>query len=183
LNRLRILGSLLTGLLTLTLASRAAADEVSPRGKGITGGGLLGAEIAVVTEAVIGLQNPWWYAAGVAVGGGGGAVGGYFIEEMGGAAVPTAMLVAGMAFLIPTTIVYFNATDEQAFPEDDAAPSDPPPSGEFELSAALIDVRPSGFRLGVPSLELREVYSPSERAQFGVKQRTEFAFSLLGATF
>src|SRR5579859_1494648 len=55
----------------------ARADNVSPSGKGITGGGLLGAEVVTIIESLVGVRAGWAYVVGAVVGAGGGAAGGY----------------------------------------------------------------------------------------------------------
>lgn len=172
--------------LSAVLVSNAAlAEEVSPKGKGITGGALLGAEVAVITEAIIGLENPWWYAAGVAGGAGGGAVGGYYIEKGGSAGLPVAMLVAGMALLIPTCIVYLDATDESDMPVD----SEPvPPASQARLTpalahAALVHAADGSVSLSVPSVEIYETSVSEELRSLGVTEHTEVNVALFGGTF
>ena len=52
------LASAVTAALLASAAfpSTAHADEVSPTAKGIVGGALLGAEVVVITESIIGLR-------------------------------------------------------------------------------------------------------------------------------
>jgi hypothetical protein len=182
-------------LSALLVSNAAFADEVSPKGKGIAGGALLGAEVAVMTEAIIGLDNPWWYAAGVAGGAGGGAVGGYYIEKGGSAGLPVAMLVAGMALFIPTCIVYLDATDESGMPVE----SEPvPPADQARLGPALVQATlahstllpstllPStqaAVTLRVPSIEISETRVSEELRSLGVTEHTEVNVALFGGTF
>src|SRR5580693_3936257 len=80
----------LSALATASLAGAAAllgpvrtarADNVSPDGKGIVGGGLLGAEVVTIVEGIADVRSGWAYGLGALVGAGGGAVGGYFVEQ------------------------------------------------------------------------------------------------------
>src|SRR3974390_480039 len=59
----------------------ARADDVSPTGKGIAGGVLLGAEVVTITESLVGVRAGWAYGVGALVGAAGGGVGGYFVEK------------------------------------------------------------------------------------------------------
>lgn len=90
---------------------QARADEVSPTGKGIVGGGLLGAEVVTITEALAGVKPGWAYAVGAVVGGGGGAVAGHFIENAAtDGKVPMYMLAGGLGLIIPAVVLILNAT-------------------------------------------------------------------------
>ncbi len=104
----------------------AAADEVSPTGKGIVGGALLGGEVVTITEAIIGVKSGWAYAIGFGVGAIGGGVGGYFIEQASSdGRVPVYMLAGGMALIIPAVVLTLNATRFQ--PSEGATEDKPPP--------------------------------------------------------
>src|ERR1700722_11724467 len=95
----------------------ARADEVSPDGKGVVGGALLGAEGVTITEAL----------AGVKAGGGGGGVAGHFIEQDSGSSdgkVPMYMLAGGLALIIPAVVLILNATRWQ--PEEGATEDNVP---------------------------------------------------------
>ena len=47
--------AVLAGTSLVAFAPEAHAEEVNPRGKGIVGGALLGAEVVTITESFIGL--------------------------------------------------------------------------------------------------------------------------------
>ncbi len=95
---------------TLFMPGSASAQEVSPTGKGITGGALLGAEAVTLTEAAIGVKPAWPYIVGGIVGAGGGGVGGYFAEKSSNAKLSLYLLAGGMALVIPTTVAILSAT-------------------------------------------------------------------------
>jgi hypothetical protein len=97
----------------------ARADNVSPSGKGITGGALLGAEVVTMVESFVGVRSGWWYLLGAVVGAGGGAAGGYAVEQSStDGKVPTYMLAGGLALVIPALVLTLNATRYQ--PEEGA---------------------------------------------------------------
>ena len=109
-------------------ARSARADEVSPDGKGIVGGALLGAEVVTITEALAGVRPGWAYAVGAIVGGGGGGVAGHFIENgSSDGKVPMYMLAGGLALIIPAVVLTLNATRWQpdANATEDNAPTGP----------------------------------------------------------
>ena len=90
---------------------QARADEVSPTGKGIVGGGLLGAEAVTIVESLIGVRSGWAYVLGGVIGAGGGAVGGYFVEQNSSdGKAPMYMLAGGMALVIPAIVLSLDAT-------------------------------------------------------------------------
>ena len=105
-------------------ARSAKADEVSPNGKGIVGGALLGAEVVTITEALAGVKPGWAYAVGAILGAGAGGVGGHFVENGStDGRVPMYMLAGGLALVIPAVVLTLNATrwqPEEGVPEDNA---------------------------------------------------------------
>ena len=109
-----------------TISGHASAD-VSPSGKGIAGGVLLGAELTVFTEGLLGVQSGWAYAVGAGAGAAGGGAAGFLLEDTDSAAVPMAMLTTGMALMIPATIVVMSSTrytpSETPADQDQAASS------------------------------------------------------------
>jgi hypothetical protein len=122
----------LLGVTVVTAPSRMArADEVSPNGKGVVGGALLGGEVVTITESLAGVRPPWAYVVGGIIGAGGGGVAGHFIEQDNASQngrVPMYMLAGGLALLIPAIVLTLNATRWQ--PEEgateDSAPTAPP---------------------------------------------------------
>ncbi len=109
----------------VTAPSRVAlADDVSPTGKGIAGGALLGAEVVTMVEAIAGVHSGWAYAVGAIVGAGGGGVGGFFAEQgSSDGKVPMYLLAGGLALVIPAVVLTLNATrymPEEGTNEDNA---------------------------------------------------------------
>jgi hypothetical protein len=111
-------------------STEARADNVSPDGKGIAGGALLGAEVVTITESLAGVRPGWAYAVGAVAGAGAGAAGGYFIERASfsdNGRVPTYMLAGGLALIIPAVVLVLNAT--RYMPEEGATEDKTPPPG------------------------------------------------------
>lgn len=94
-------------------------NEIDSSVKGMVGLGLIGAELGFVLPAVAGLHETWAFIVFPIVGAAGGAVGGYFIFDSGGGSpeLSVAMLTAGMALIIPATVITLSATSYD--PEDE----------------------------------------------------------------
>jgi hypothetical protein len=126
-------------------AREARADEVSPDGKGIVGGALLGAEVVTITEALAGARPGWAYAVGAIVGAGGGGVAGHFIEQDStDGKVPMYMLAGGLALIIPAVVLTLNATRYQ--PEEGAAEDNspaPPPADPGTVGGSIVGPPPA----------------------------------------
>lgn len=114
---------------TLTpLAAHATGEaEVSPTGKGIVGGALMGAELVMVTEAAFGVKPTWAYLVGGLAGGAAGGVGGYFVEQQDSPRASMLLLAGGLVFAIPTVVAVLNAT---AYEPPQAYLQDQPPVDE-----------------------------------------------------
>ena len=110
-------------------SSDARADNVSPTGKGIAGGALLGGEVVTITEAIIGVRAGWAYIVGGLAGAAAGGVGGYFVEQStSNGQVPMYMLAGGLALVIPAIVLSLDATryrPEEGATED-RTPAGPP---------------------------------------------------------
>jgi len=105
----------------------ARADEVSPKGKGVVGGALLGAEVVTITEALAGAKPAWAYIVGGVLGAAGGGIGGHFVENgSSDGKVPMYMLAGGLALVIPAIVLTLNAT---RFQPDEGATEDNVPTG------------------------------------------------------
>lgn len=111
--------AVLAGTSLVAFAPEAHAEEVNPRGKGIVGGALLGAEVVTITESFIGLKEGWMYAVGAGVGAVGGGLGGWAIENGStDGRVPMYMLAGGLGLVIPAVVLMLNATRYK--PSEDA---------------------------------------------------------------
>lgn len=127
----RSLCSLLTlaaATLTPLAAHATGEEEVSPNGKGIVGGTLLGAELVMNTEAAFGVKPAWAYVVGGVAGGAAGGVGGYFVDQQDSPRASMLMLAGGLVFAIPTVVAVLSATayDPPASYTQDLAPADEP---------------------------------------------------------
>jgi len=199
------------GAVTLGPVREARADDVSPTGKGIVGGGLLGAEVVTMVEAIAGVRSGWAYAVGGIVGAGGGAVGGYFVEQGStDGKAPMYMLAGGLALIIPAVVLSLNATrympeegaTEDAVPTGPAAepgvpggsvggsaPSAAPPSPAPATPPAapppqsMLDFSPAAIRIGVPAPEVRPVFSVAEQRQYGMQAATELRLPVVHVAF
>jgi hypothetical protein len=104
----------------------ARADDVSPNGKGIVGGALLGAEVPTIIEGIAGVRSGWVYLVSAIVGAGGGGAAGFAIEQSSNdGRVPMYMLAGGLALVIPAVVLTLNATRYQP----DGASEDRAPVG------------------------------------------------------
>ncbi len=134
-------------ILLLAYAPHANAEEVSPTGKGIVGGALLGAEVVTMTESLIGLKDGWMYAVGAGVGGIGGGLGGWAVESNStDGRVPTYMLAGGMALVIPAVVLILNATRYKPSEDatEDKAPTGPAANPGNPGGTSVLGAPPSG---------------------------------------
>jgi hypothetical protein len=114
----------------LTRTTPSHAEDVSPKGKGIVGGGLLGAEVITLVEAAAGVKPGWAYLVGAIIGAGGGAAAGAAIENKADSKISVYMLAGGMALIIPTTVAILQATSYKPpsdYTEDRPAAGTPVP--------------------------------------------------------
>jgi hypothetical protein len=187
----------------------AKAEEVSPTGKGIAGGVLLGGEVVVFTEALLGIRSTTAYLVGAGLGAAAGGVGGYFIEQsVSDGRIPAYLLAGGLALLIPGVVIALDQTrylptagareDKPVtnLPASDpgkpgagavvgAEPKDAPaPAAPAPVPQSLIDVRGSGLRMGVPVPEVRPVFTPQQKKLYAVESSAqEVRFPVVNVTF
>ncbi len=139
--------------------NEARADNVSPNGKGIAGGGLMGAEVVTMVEALFGVRAGWAYVLGGLVGAGGGAAGGYAIERSStDGKVPTYMLAGGLALVIPAIVLTLNAT--RYLPEEGAT-EDRAPTGPAAEPGVVVGTPPGGGAAGTPGTPVQGGAAPS----------------------
>ena len=193
---------ILTALLvSATPRASSAQNEISATGKGMVGGGLLGAEVIMLTEAAFGLKSSWAYAAGGLVGAGAGGYGGYLIESSQSAKTSVFLLAGALALVIPTTVAVLSVTayDSPADQTADSGPRDehsgepaltdptvapesarlsrrrPKKSTRPALPPALVDVDTLGsaLSLSVPAVSVRDSFSPEELARMNAIGRAQ----------
>ena len=214
----RVIGALTSGAVLATLlfasgnasAQTTAGEPVTPTGKGIVGGALLGGEVVDLTMGIIGVNRGWPYLVFGGLGMVGGGIGGYFVEQ-NTADAPEAdvyMLAGGMALVIPTIVVSLNATmykppegttTEPANnqpstgpePAQPGAPNGSPVQTQRKLKPiekphyafSLLDVYKGSLGMGVPAVEVRPLYTQREMWTYGVQQGSEVRVPLFYATF
>ena len=125
----------------------AQADLNNPTHNGIKGAiglGLLGADLTLIIEGAVGVRHPALLSVLPLVIGGGAAAGGYFAGRES-AAGAVAMLVSGMALIIPAAILVAHGRSYRASRDDqregfvDRTEEGMPPPDENDL-----DVFPEG---------------------------------------
>ncbi|HSC89837.1 MAG TPA: hypothetical protein VLC09_21320 [Polyangiaceae bacterium] len=185
----RLGGGLLATCLAVVLtfapaqASAVGNEETNAIGKGIVGGALVGGELVMAVEALVGVK-PWWgYAIGGGVGAIGGGIGGFFLADAGTGAAPMALLTAGLLLSIPTTVLILDAT---AYQTEDEPGSDTARTHRqvAQLPPVLAGYDPRvGLTLGVPAVSVGEVYGPRERQAYGLPSIAELRVPVLDLRF
>jgi len=140
----------------------APEEPVEAKGVGISGGIIVGAELVLAIEALVGVEDVWPWVVFPILGGAGGGVGGYFLEEASPEGA-VALLVSGMVFLIPTAVAVSASTAYD--PEEEGAVEDTgggaafsfelQPSGEEPMdegTSTEVESRPEDVPEGAPSL-------------------------------
>jgi hypothetical protein len=141
----------------------ASAEEpgLSPKGKGITGGALLGGELVMAVEAAFGVKPGWAYLVGGLGGAAAGGAGGYFAEKGSDPRPSYWLLAGGMAMIIPTTVAVLQATSYKApadYQEDrpgkGTAPVAEPPRPAPAAPPAAPGAPPPPAEPGKPAVQL-----------------------------
>ncbi|MBW2277222.1 MAG: hypothetical protein JRF63_07000 [Deltaproteobacteria bacterium] len=144
-------------------AGPAAPDQpVEAKGVGVSGGVIVGAELVLAIEALIGVEDVWPWVVFPILGGAGGGVGGYFLEGASPEGA-VALLVSGMVFIIPVAVGISASTAYD--PEVEGAVKDTtgdgtfsfelPASGEEPLdegTSTEVESRPEDVPDGAPAL-------------------------------
>jgi hypothetical protein len=179
------------------------AEQVDASPKGLIGLGLIGAELGLTIPALAGLDETWSLIVFPAVGFAGGAVAGhYLIDQNDKEKVAVAMLMTGLALVIPSIVITVAATaydPEEAFEdEEDIDEASPGMEEEAEASAptqaethrqvaragsGMVRVHEGGVALTLPGLSVGNVYTPDELARFGGEQATEVQLSIVSGVF
>jgi hypothetical protein len=120
-------------------AQAQVGGPVTPTGKGIAGGLLLGGEVVVIPMGAAGVQRGWPYFVFGGLGMVAGAVGGWAVEQhtyvnsngTGGPAEPAIyMLAGGLALVIPALVLSLNATAYHPPEGDRGEPANNEPAKE-----------------------------------------------------
>lgn len=178
-------------------AEEGESDQVSADFKGIIGLGLIGAELGFVIPAVSGLDDWWAFVVFPILGAGGGGVAGYFLLEEGDghpeAAVAT--LVAGMALIVPATVLTLSATaydpDDDSGDESDVAVKSRSlarrPSVQQmarDAGPGLVRLSDKGIFMGAPVVTpVLPVFSSKEEAKHAPKSRAELRIPVVSGCF
>lgn len=131
---------------------------VTATGKGIVGGGLLGAEVVCITMGAVGVSRGWPYFVFGGVGAVGGAIGGYFVEQSGTAEPSLYMLAGGLGLIIPTLIISLNAT---AYKPPDTDRQNEPVTNEPSRDAPAAAPMAPAPMTGAPPTTRREHRGPT----------------------
>jgi hypothetical protein len=179
--------------------------------KGTIGGALLGAEAVMLVEAAAETKPAWAYAVGGGLGAIGGGIGGYFAEQ-GDPKISLYLLVGGMALALPTTVAVLSAAAYEPVnytedrPPADEPVADPARSGPATdskptskhstprapsatvarapmLPPALFGLKDGQLSLSVPAVEVRQMYTRTEIALYGVKQHPEVEVPVVNVVF
>jgi hypothetical protein len=148
-------GAMLGLLLWATPAE--AQVEVSPSFKGTIGCGLIGAELPLMVESLLRIQNGWILGGSAVAGAVGGGIFGWLVVEPDSAELSMGALVVGMALIIPTIGLVVNATsyrrgdDEASFVDGnaveettgDASAGDEGASGGFQVGGSTTESTPA----------------------------------------
>jgi hypothetical protein len=194
----------LAGVLVLApnTAHAQEPDPVNVTGKGMVGGGLLGAEIVMIGIAIGGVKDWWPYVLFGAVGAGAGVAGGFGVESVtgppDGPAEPGLYLLAGgMALVVPTLVAVLNATayepedDDVEEQDSDDLPGDDLPGLDMNVEAGteqgLIDIdawrKNTRVRLMVPAVTMRPTYSTADVTTYGIEQRADYFVPIVSGAF
>lgn len=156
----------------------AAGNPVSGDGKGIVGGGLLGAEVVTITMGIAGVEDGWPYFVFGGLGAVGGALGGFAVEQADPPAeAPLFMLAGGLTLIVPALVISLNAVSEddpvdelpasdgeRAEPPQPGAPAAPPASGSGSVNlGAQREVTPSDRRIARASRQTPAHRAPPSR--------------------
>jgi hypothetical protein len=172
-GRLAFCGALALSLVCGSARAARADASAANAAKGTVGGAMLGAEIVLLTESALRLDQGWMYLVGGAAGAGAGAYLGYRIGDGSNNKPPAFLLAGGIALLIPTIMGVLTAT-QYALPDSYRTDDD---------AGGLDDARDAGARLDLPNVGLAQAFSRDELARFGVRQVSELHVMLLRGVF
>ncbi len=183
-NRLGAIAAAAAALTVTFAATRdaSAGGPVTPTGKGIVGGALLGGEVVTITLGAVGVNRGWPYFVFGGLGMVGGGVGGFFVEKAtkgttgangtttGGTPEPALyMLAGGMALVIPALVVSLNATAYKPPESDRVEPANNEPAKDAPKASPPPGAAPPPGAPGAPGA------APQSRAPVQYRFRSEIA--------
>jgi len=135
------IAAVLAAALAAPLEARAAQDDepVEAVGVGVSGGILAGAELVLLLEAAIGVDETWALVVFPILGAGGGGAGGYYLREASPEAA-VGVLVGSLALLIPTALAVTAVTAYD--PEEEGAIQDESAGATFSFEQDLSESPP-----------------------------------------
>ena len=147
--------------------------------KGMIGGGMLGAEIVMLTESALRLRPGWMYLLGGAAGAAGGAYLGYELCDDSTNRPPAFLLAGGIALIIPTIMGVLTATQYEP-----SGPLQREADDAIETKAAEKPAEEkTDAHLDLPGLGLAQTFSREDLARFRVRQVTEMHLTFLRGVF
>jgi hypothetical protein len=150
-------------------AANAKGDKVDGEIAGVVGLGMIGVDIGLILVPAFGLHDQGWaYGVFPLVLGGGAAAAGYFVTDKVDRGVNIAFIAAGLGLFIPALVGalgWKNRKEEAALEAN---------RGMFRLGK---------LNLNGPSIGAAPVYTPEERARYGLAQRSSTRVTLLSGSF
>ncbi|MFT5358071.1 MAG: hypothetical protein ACI9KE_005308 [Polyangiales bacterium] len=197
---------------TGAFAQDPVGEQVTSSPKGLIGLGLIGAELGLVIPAAAGLDDTWALVTFPLVGAVGGAIAGHFlIDNNDKPKIGVAMLVTGLALVVPALVLTLslNAYDpddeddgsdgddaaaEETADEDEGTVSEPPAEVETETAAlhqarvaraggGLLRIGEAGLLVGVPNVELVPTFTQEELSRYGGNQSNELRLAVFSGAF
>lgn len=165
---------------TSSSSDASSSDNGANTVKGMIGGGMLGAEIVMLTESALRLRPGWMYLVGGAAGAAGGAYLGYELCDDSSNRPPAFLLAGGIALIIPTVMGVLTATQYEPSGPLDRDKDDEAAKEKAAVQAA--DEKPDA-RLDPPSMGLAQTFSREDLARFRVRQVTEVHLTFLRGVF
>jgi hypothetical protein len=159
--------------------------------KGVIGLGMIGAELGFVLPAAFGMKAWWGYLVFPLIGAAGGGVAGYFALEQNGGhpEVAVAMLVTGVALVIPAlvfTVARTSYNADEDMPVTSTARAAQVPASVRQAAAAgpgLLRLAGGDVLVRPPSVTVARSLSPQEARRTGAENNREYQIALLSGRF
>ena len=178
----------LVGQVVLAAPERAFAQTTTPLArpdatpKGTVGLALIGAEVGILVPALCGLDDTWALITFPLVGAAGGALGGYFgLDRPNHNGASVAMLVTGLALVMPTVVSTMAALKHDRDREIER---------RAERVRRLAMAGPGAVRLvdgrltlGMPGIGVGQAFSRDEIVRYGAVATNEIRIALFSGSF